>query len=89
LSDDGSRQDSIGRRLANALHLPFIDADVEIEKAPTRAFRRSCAITASRTFAMANGGSWRGLLLSGPAVLATGGGAFMNEERGPNAESMA
>ena len=30
---DGRRQDRIGRRLANVLHLPFVDADAEIEKA--------------------------------------------------------
>ena len=29
----GAGKSSIGRRLANVLHLPFIDADAEIEKA--------------------------------------------------------
>jgi shikimate kinase len=76
----GAGKTSIGRRLANLLHLPFLDADAEIEKAAN--------LTIAEIFANYGEGEFREgekrvvarLLAGGPAVLATGGGAFMNEE---------
>src|ERR1700754_3560384 len=77
----GAGKSTIGRRLAARLHLPFQDADAEIELA-------HAGMTIPEIFA-AHGepyfrdGGARGiarLLDNGPGVLATGGGAFMREE---------
>ena len=77
----GAGKTSIGRRLANLMHLPFLDADAEIEKAANLDhrgdFRRT---TARRDFREGEQRVVARLLASGPAVLATGGGAFMNAE---------
>ena len=74
----GAGKTSVGKRLASALRLPFVDADSEIEKAANR--------TISEIFAEYGEGHFRTgerrviarLLRSGPQVLATGGGSFMN-----------
>lgn len=76
----GAGKTSIGRRLANALHLPFMDADVEIEKAANQSIAEIFAHYGEPHFRDGERRVLARLLLSGPAVLATGGGAFMNEE---------
>jgi shikimate kinase len=74
----GVGKSTIGRRLAQALDLPFRDADQEIEKAA------GCSIAeifAERGEAEFRDGERRviaRLLDEGPHVLSTGGGAFMN-----------
>jgi shikimate kinase len=76
----GAGKSSVGRRLANLLHLPFLDADGEIEKAAN--------LTVSEIFEHYGEAHFREgeerviarLLAGGPAVLATGGGAFMSAE---------
>src|SRR5882724_1534408 len=70
----GAGKSTIGRRLSARLHLPFLDADSEIELA-------HAGMTIPEIFA-AHGEARviARLLDSGPAVLATGGGAFMREE---------
>ncbi|MTJ81209.1 MAG: shikimate kinase [Telmatospirillum sp.] len=76
----GAGKSCVGRRLAQRLGLPFIDADTEIEAAA------GCSI--SEIFARYGEGAFRdgerkvvGRLLAGPrCVLATGGGAFMDPE---------
>ena len=76
----GVGKSTIGRKLAQALDLPFRDADHEIEAAA------GCSITdifAERGEAEFRAGERRviaRLLEQGPHVLATGGGAFMNGE---------
>lgn len=75
----GVGKSSIGRRLATRLGIPFVDADAEIEKA--------AGMSISDIFARHGEADFRGgearviarLLDTGPQVLATGGGAFMNE----------
>ncbi|MFC3226968.1 shikimate kinase [Marinibaculum pumilum] len=75
----GSGKSTIGRRLANRLGMRFVDADDEIEKAA------GCSI--SDIFATMGEAAFRDgerrviarLLAEGPLVLATGGGAFMDE----------
>src|SRR5436305_11075004 len=77
----GAGKSTIGRRLAARLRLPFLDADVEIETA-------HAGVTIPEIFATHGEPHFRDgearviarLLDSGPAVLATGGGAFMREE---------
>jgi shikimate kinase len=76
----GVGKTTIGRRLAKALHLPFKDADAEIEAA---AGRSVSDIFSERGEAEFRAGERRVIarLLEGPpVVLATGGGAFVNAE---------
>ncbi len=71
----GAGKTSIGKRLAAALHLPFIDADVEIETA--------AGMTISEIFARHGEAYFRDgerrvigrILADSQCVLATGGGA--------------
>lgn len=75
----GVGKSSIGRRLAARLAVPFVDADSEIEKA--------AGMSISDIFARHGEADFRGgearviarLLDAGPQVLATGGGAVMND----------
>ena len=77
----GAGKSTIGRRLAARLRLPFLDADIEIEAA-------HAGLTIPEIFATHGEPYFRDgearviarLLDSGPAVIATGGGAFMREE---------
>ena len=77
----GAGKSSIGRRLAQALDLPFRDADEEVERAAGRSVSDIFAELGEPAF---RAGERRVIsrLLTGetPHVLATGGGAFMNEE---------
>jgi shikimate kinase len=76
----GVGKSSIGRRLSAALHLPFFDADDEIEAA---AGRTIAEIFAERGEAEFRDGERRviaRLLEKPPIVLATGGGAFANPD---------
>lgn len=76
----GVGKSSVGRRLANALGLPFRDADSEVEAAAGRTIPEIFAELGEPAF---RDGERRviGRLLEGPPhVLATGGGAFMNDE---------
>ena len=77
----GAGKSTIGRRLAARLGLRFLDADVEIEVA-------HAGMTIPEIFATHGEPYFRDgearviarLLDGGPAVIATGGGAFMREE---------
>lgn len=76
----GVGKTTVGRRLAHMLHLPFTDADAEIE--------RAAGSTVSEIFERYGEPAFRdgerrviSRLLHGPRhVLATGGGAFMNDQ---------
>ena len=76
----GAGKTSIGRRLANVLHLPFLDADVEIEKAANLTIPEIFAQYGEAQFREGERRVLARLLSTGPAVIATGGGAFMCEE---------
>lgn len=75
----GAGKSVIGRMVAQALSVPFIDTDVEIE-------RVSC-MTIAELFAAYGENEFRALetrvigrlLKGGPRVISTGGGAFINE----------
>ena len=76
----GAGKSTIGRRLSVRLALPFLDADAEIE---TAAGMSIPDIFESRGEADFRDGEARviaRLLDSGPAVIATGGGAVMRQE---------
>jgi len=83
----GCGKSAIGRRLAAKLGLPFVDADEEIEKAAGKSIEDIFADHGEPYFREGERKVLSRLLRSGPQVLATGGGAFMNEEtRGAIAE---
>ena len=76
----GAGKTSIGRRLATVLHLPFVDADVEIERAANLSIPEIFSHYGEAHFREGERRVVARLLSSGPAVLATGGGAFICEE---------
>src|SRR5437762_291342 len=76
----GAGKSTIGRRLAARLHLPFLDADAEIEAAAGMTIPEIFEVHGEPHFRDGEARVIARLLESGPAVLATGGGAFMREE---------
>ena len=76
----GVGKSSVGRRLAARLSIPFVDADTEIENAAKMAIPEIFARHGEAYFRSGEARVIARLLESGPQVLATGGGAFMNEE---------
>lgn len=76
----GSGKTSTGRRLAHRLGLDFIDADTEIEAAAGMSIADIFARHGEPYFRDGERRVMARLLDDGPRVIATGGGAFMNEE---------
>jgi shikimate kinase len=76
----GAGKSSIGRRVALRLGIPFVDADAEIEKAAGMSISDIFAIRGEAEFRAGETRVIARLLESGPQVLATGGGAFVNPE---------
>src|SRR5450631_2114486 len=76
----GSGKTSTGRRLAQQLGLDFADADAEIEAAAGMSITEIFAQHGEIYFREGERRVMARLLTGGPRVLATGGGAFMNEE---------
>ena len=74
----GVGKSSIGRRLAARLSIPFVDADSEIEKAAGMSVADIFARHGEADFRSGEARVIARLLESGPQVLATGGGAFLN-----------
>jgi shikimate kinase len=76
----GAGKSSIGRRLAQRLGVGFVDADAEIEAAAGMTIAEIFATYGEPYFRSGEQRVIARLLESGPQVLATGGGAFMNAE---------
>ena len=76
----GAGKSTIGRRLSMRLRLPFLDADSEIEAAAGMSIPDIFETHGEPHFRDGEARVIARLLDSGPAVLATGGGAFMREE---------
>ena len=80
----GAGKSSIGRRVAARLGIPFVDADVEIEEAAGMSIADIFAAHGEPYFRAGEARVIARLLDHGPQVLATGGGAFMNEQTRAN-----
>jgi shikimate kinase/3-dehydroquinate synthase len=76
----GSGKTSTGRRLAQRIGLPFVDADAEIEIAAGMSIADIFARHGEPYFRDGERRVMARLLVEGPRVIATGGGAFLNEE---------
>jgi shikimate kinase len=76
----GAGKSTIGRRLAARLRLPFTDADTEIETAASMTIPEIFEARGEQYFRDGEARVIARLLDNGPAVVATGGGAFMREE---------
>jgi shikimate kinase len=76
----GAGKTAVGRRLANRLDLPFIDADTEIEVAAGASISEIFAEHGESYFRQGERKVIARLLEGGPQVLATGGGAYMNAD---------
>ncbi|MGH1419332.1 MAG: shikimate kinase [Hyphomicrobiaceae bacterium] len=76
----GCGKSAVGRRLAARLGLPFVDADDEIQKAAGMKISEIFADQGEEFFRDRERLVIDRLLSQGRQVLATGGGAFMNEK---------
>jgi shikimate kinase len=76
----GAGKSTIGRRLSARLRLPFLDADIEIEAAAGMSIPDIFETRGEPDFRDGEARVIARLLDNGPAVIATGGGAFMREE---------
>jgi shikimate kinase len=76
----GAGKSSIGRKLAQRLNLPFVDADAEIERAAGMSIGDIFAKHGEPYFRAGEARVIARLLEGGPQVLATGGGAFMHPQ---------
>ena len=75
----GAGKSKIGRRLAARLNLPFFDSDYEIEMAAGESIEEIFANRGERVFRDGERRVIARLLAQPVHVLATGGGAFMDE----------
>jgi shikimate kinase len=76
----GSGKSTIGRRLASRLHLPFADSDHEIEEAAGLSITEIFDKYGEAEFRDGERRVISRLIDGTPKVIATGGGAFMNDE---------
>lgn len=76
----GAGKSSIGRRLAEKLDVPFVDADHEIEIAADKSIPEIFKDHGEAYFREGERRVISRLIENGAQVLSTGGGAFINEE---------
>ncbi|BCH58018.1 shikimate kinase [Agrobacterium vitis] len=75
----GAGKSAIGRLVAQQLNLPFIDTDTEIERVSRMTISELFAAYGEAEFRALETRVIRRLLRSGPKVVSTGGGAFIND----------
>ena len=80
----GAGKSSIGRRLAEKLEIPFVDADHEIEVAADKTIPEIFNDHGEAYFREGERRVISRLIENGAQVLSTGGGAFLNEETRQN-----
>ena len=85
----GAGKTTIGRRLSHFLAIPFVDADAEIELAAGKSISEIFTDHGESQFRDGERRVIARLLQSGPQVLATGGGAYVNEETRSNIRKLA
>jgi shikimate kinase len=76
----GVGKSTVGQRLARRLGLPFVDSDEEIERAADHEIREIFDRFGEASFRDGERRVIRRLIEGGRKVIATGGGAFMDEE---------
>lgn len=80
----GCGKSALGRRLAPRLELPFVDVDEEIERAAGKSIKEIFADHGEAYFRDGERRVISRLLATGPQVMASGGGALLNEETRAN-----
>ncbi|MGG7566360.1 shikimate kinase [Rhodovulum sp. DZ06] len=75
----GCGKSSVGRRLADALGAPFVDSDDEVEAAAAMTIPEIFESMGEPAFREGERRVIARLIEAGPRVIATGGGAFMND----------
>ncbi len=75
----GAGKSVIGRLVAQALGVPFVDTDAEIEKVSRMSITELFAAYGETEFRALETRVIERLLRNGPRVISTGGGAFINE----------
>ncbi|HWI86813.1 MAG TPA: shikimate kinase [Sphingomonas sp.] len=76
----GAGKSTVGRRLAHRLHLPFADSDHEIEEAAGLTITEIFEKYGEEEFRDGERRVISRLIEGNPKVIATGGGAFMNDQ---------
>ncbi len=76
----GAGKSVIGKRVANMLGLPFYDSDQEVEKAAQMPITEIFKIYGEAEFRTLEQRVILNLIKKSPLVLATGGGAYMNQD---------
>jgi shikimate kinase len=76
----GVGKSTVGRRLARRLGLAFVDSDEEIERAAVHTIPEIFDRFGEASFRDGERRVLRRLIEGGPKVVATGGGAFMDDE---------
>ena len=75
----GAGKSAIGRLTASALGIPFVDSDHEIERVSRMSITDLFAAYGEAEFRALETRVIKRLLRSGPRVVSTGGGAYINE----------
>lgn len=75
----GAGKSAIGRLAAQALGVPFVDSDHEIERVSRMSISDLFAVYGEEEFRALETRVIKRLLKSGPRVVSTGGGAYINE----------
>ncbi|MEQ8481238.1 MAG: shikimate kinase [Hoeflea sp.] len=75
----GAGKSAIGRLVAQMMEIPFVDSDNEIERVSRMSIAELFAAYGETEFRALEERVITRLLKTGPRVLSTGGGAFMNE----------
>lgn len=76
----GAGKSAIGRLVAQQLGLPFIDTDTEIERVSRMSISELFAAYGEEEFRALETRVIKRLMRSGPRVVSTGGGAFINDK---------